>query len=174
MAFIGNSIYPATYQPTYAPQYIPQYQQPQFQPQSLVTQQTAQQMQTQPPVMQQNSIVWINDEKDALSYPIAPNNAVALWEVSGKRIYVKSADATGKPTIKTYDLVEHVDAEIVDNPKETPFASKDDLSVVVTSIKELSSVVSNIKAELSAVQSDLYGLQGKRKTTRKQDADVDE
>ena len=166
MAVLNSGIYPATYQPYV--QYVQQYQQPQFQSTAMVP--AAQSNQQQTPVMSQNSIVWINDERDALSYPIAPNNAVALWEISGKRIYVKSADATGKPTIKTYDLVEHVDAEVVDNPKELPYAMKDDLSAVVAALKELSGVVSSIRGDVDGMKNDFYGVVGKKKVAKKTEA----
>lgn len=158
MAFLNNAIYPATYQP-YVPQYVPQYQQPQYQPQQ--NQQT--------PVMAQYGIVWVNSAKDAEQYPIAPNNAVALWETSGNRIYVKSADATGKPTIKTYDLVEHASEE-VDGAQEIPYAKKDDLAAVVSAVKDLSSVVSSIKGDIDGLKGDVYGIAGKRRTAKKTEA----
>ena len=152
-------------------QYQYPYQQPiqQFQPQAMVPAQP-QQPQPQQPVMTQTSIVWVNNENDALSYPIAPNNAVALWETSGKRIYMKSADATGRPTIKTFDLVEHVDAEVVENPKEIPYAMKEDLKTVVSAVKDLDGVISALRAEIDGIKGDVYGVVGKKRTARKTEA----
>ena len=152
-------------------QYQYPYQQPiqQFQPQAMVPAQP-QQPQQQQPVMTQTSIVWVNNENDALSYPIAPNNAVALWETSGKRIYMKSADATGRPTIKTFDLVEHVDAEVVENPKEIPYAMKEDLKTVVSAVKDLDGVISALRAEIDGIKGDVYGVVGKKRTARKTEA----
>ena len=152
-------------------QYPYPYQQPiqQFQPQAMVPAQP-QQLQQQQPVMTQTSIVWVNNENDALSYPIAPNNAVALWETSGKRIYMKSADATGRPTIKTFDLVEHVDAEVVDTTKEIPYAMKEDLKTVVSAVKDLDGVISALRAEIDSIKGDVYGVVGKKRTARKSEA----
>ena len=56
-------------------------------------------------------IVWVDGYDAAAMYPIAPNAAVALWDKSSPSIYLKRADATGKPSMQIYDLVER---------KETP------------------------------------------------------
>ena len=161
MAFMGNSIYPATYQPQYQqPQYVPQFQQPQYQPV----------MQTQPQ-MAVSGTVWITDEGEVEKYPVAPNNAVVLRELSGKHIYVKAADPTGKPSVELYERV--VQEEPVD-PKDVPYALKNDLAAVVNAVKELSGVVSAIKGDVDGIKGDVYGIAGKRKTTRKAEVTDDD
>lgn len=52
------------------------------------------------------SIVWVQSEMEAANYPVAPNNAVTLWDSNSPVVYLKQADASGKPSMKTYDLVE--------------------------------------------------------------------
>ena len=47
------------------------------------------------PAINQSGIIWISGLQEAQMYPIAPNNAVALWEKSGKVIYLKQADHDG-------------------------------------------------------------------------------
>ena len=37
-----------------------------------------------------------------------PNSAIALWDSTAPVVYLKQADASGKPTLKTYDLVERL------------------------------------------------------------------
>ena len=39
---------------------------------------------------------------------VAPNAAVALWDSTAPAVYLKQADASGKPTLKVYDLVERL------------------------------------------------------------------
>ena len=39
---------------------------------------------------------------------VAPNAAVALWDSTAPTVYLKQADASGKPTLKVYDLVERL------------------------------------------------------------------
>ena len=98
-----------TYQPP-MPDQLAQYRQQQYQPQPMF-QQPAQQVmpQMQPPQQQQmvgQSIIWVQNEQDAYNYLVAPNSAVALWDSNNPVVYLKQADASGKPTMKIYDLVE--------------------------------------------------------------------
>ena len=88
-----QNYFPVTYQP-YQQSYYQPYQQP---------------VQMQQPVLQQpqqTSIIWVSGDKEAAMYPVAPNNAVTLWSQSEPVVYLKQADASGKPVMKIYDLVE--------------------------------------------------------------------
>lgn len=62
----------------------------------------------QPAQQQGQSIVWVQNEQEAFNYLVAPNSAVALWDSNNPVIYLKQADAAGKPSMKIYDLVERV------------------------------------------------------------------
>lgn len=84
MAF--NNGFPIGYQPAqiyYPPQQVqqPQPQQPQ----------------------QNNGIIWVQGEAGAKSYLVAPNTTVQLWDSESQVIYLKSADASGMPSIKVLD-----------------------------------------------------------------------
>ena len=46
------------------------------------------------------SIVWVQSEMEAANYLVAPNSAVTLWDSNSP------VDASGKPSMKIYDLVE--------------------------------------------------------------------
>lgn len=70
------------------------YQQPQMQ---------VPQMQVPQPQMQNNSIIWVQGEAGAKSYLVAPNTTVQLWDSEAETIYLKSADASGMPSIKVLD-----------------------------------------------------------------------
>ena len=52
------------------------------------------------------SIVWVQNEMEAVNYLVAPNSAVTLWDSNAPVVYLKQADASGKPSMKIYDLVE--------------------------------------------------------------------
>lgn len=81
MAF--NNGFPATYPQYYMPQY--QYQAQPQQPQ------------------QNNGIIWVQGEAGAKSYLVAPNTTVQLWDSEAQVIYLKSADASGMPSMKILD-----------------------------------------------------------------------
>lgn len=110
------------YQPMggYTPLYQPQYGQMQGNP-------VQPQMQ---PAQTQASIIWVNDYNEAAMYPVAPNAAVALWDKSNPSIYLKRADATGKPSMQIFDLVERKEAPREDTRTESRWATVEALQSV--------------------------------------------
>ena len=104
---MAYNYFPATYQP-YQPNYYGYQQQMQQAPQTQVqgTQMSLANQQT--PI--QSGILWVTSEQEAQAYPVAPNNAVALWDSSAPAVYIKQADASGKPVLKVYDLTERTEA----------------------------------------------------------------
>lgn len=60
----------------------------------------------QQPAPAQNSRIWVNSENEVMEYIVAPNCSVDLWNSNGTIMYTKQADASGKPTIKVYDVTE--------------------------------------------------------------------
>lgn len=97
---------PMMQEPMMRPQYqpAPQYPTPQPQPQ-------------QPSGGQ--SIIWVPNEKAANEFIVAPNNAVTLWDMNAPVVYVKKADASGKPAMTTYDLVERSTAPVSHTAPQT-------------------------------------------------------
>lgn len=100
--------------------------------------QMPQQMTLQNPIAQ-GGVQWVSGEQEARNWIIAPNAAVALWDSSAPTVYLKQADASGKPSLKIYDLVERA---------ETPPAGVQKTSVEFVTRKEfdaLASIVDEIK-----------------------------
>lgn len=145
-----NPYFPVTYQPygNYYPQAYPQ--------------QTQQMPTNQSPTT--SGIIWVSGLNEAQMYPVAPNNAVALWEQSGKTIHLKSADATGKPTLKSYDLVERnqsvPEASSGQGEKTIDYVTKDELG-------KITGVLESIRGDLETMKGDLYGVAGRKKSTKK-------
>ena len=97
----------------------------------------------------QSGILWVSSEQEAQNYPVAPNNAVALWDSTSSTVYLKQADASGKPSIKTYDLVERTESPRVaispsQGGKDTSYAKKSDVDA-------LSEAVEDLRAELASL-----------------------
>ena len=91
------------------------------------------QMPAQTPTQNNNSIIWVQGEAGAKSYLVAPNSTVQLWDSERQTIYLKSADASGMPSIKTLDYT--IRQETQDNPlpntKSTNgFITQDDLKPI--------------------------------------------
>lgn len=129
--------YPYYYQPYQPyqppmPDQLAQLRQNQYQP--------AQPM--QPPMQnQQPSIVWVPNEQAAREYLVAPNSAVTLWDSSAPVVYLKQADASGKPTMTTYDLVERSQRP-VQAPVAPPveYATKDELAALAARLDALTAI----------------------------------
>ena len=84
---IGQPISQPMQEPRMRPQYQPAPQMPAYQP--------------QPQQPQNQSIIWVPNEQAANDFIVAPNNAVTLWDMNAPVVYVKKADASGKPTMTT-------------------------------------------------------------------------
>jgi len=48
-------------------------------------------------------ITWVQGENGAKSYLVAPNSTAVLFDSEAQVVYIKTADATGMPSIKTLD-----------------------------------------------------------------------
>ena len=143
MAYYGYQPY-QMYQPPMADQLM-QLRQNQYQPNM---QQAPQQ---QPPP----SIVWVQNEMEAANYLVAPNSAVTLWDSNAPVVYLKQADASGKPSMKVYDLVERTQ-----RPVQVPtveYAPLSRLEALEARLNELAAVKEAPKAD--------------KKTTTKEDAE---
>lgn len=66
-------------------------------------QQYSSQIQQSPAQQGGNSIIWVQGEAGAKSYLVAPNTTVQLWDSENQVIYLKSADASGMPSMKVLD-----------------------------------------------------------------------
>jgi len=128
-----NNGFPVGYQPMYAPT-------PQPYPQQM-----AQQVQASPQIQQpqqnpqSNPMIWVQGETGAKSYLLAPNTTLPLWDSESQTIYLKSADASGMPSMKILDYTirdasnQQHQVPIVDNPVE--YVTKEEFDDFVKEIK---------------------------------------
>lgn len=129
------------------PDQLAQFRQP-YQPFQQPAQQVMPQM--QPPQQQQmvgQSIIWVQNEQEAYNYLVAPNSAAALWDSNSPVVYLKQADASGKPTMKIYDLVERT--------TQRPQAAPQPAAEYVT------------RQEFAALQARIDALTAPKQTNRK-------
>ena len=137
---VAYNYFPVTYQNPYYTQY-------QYQP-----------IQNQPQQNQQTGIIWVTSENEAQSYPVAPNNAVALWDSSKPAVYIKQADASGKPSLKVYDLSERTESlQIKQESQEyklSDYALKSELEPILNAIAALKEEVKQLKRKKKEVTDD--------------------
>lgn len=132
-----NNGFPMSYQPYYYPQ-----------------QQTYQNQQptgaSMPSAGQTNSsIIWVQGEAGAKSYLVAPNNTVQLWDSEANTIYLKSADASGMPSMKILDYK-------IRSTEQPQIAPQMQLSGNYVTLDEFNAV----KAELGRIKDELKSLSG--------------
>ena len=135
------------YQPPMADQLM-QLRQNQYQPN----------MQQVPQQQAAPSIVWVQNETEAVNYLVAPNSAVTLWDSNAPVVYLKQADASGKPSMKIYDLVER---------SQRPAQAPQTPAVEYAPLSRLEALEARLN-ELTAVKE---APKAAKKTTTKEDAE---
>lgn len=149
-----NSYFPASYQPMY---YQPQYQPQQMQNVQQVQQQQPQQQPTQVNPTMTSGIIWVQGEAGAKSYLVAPNTTVQLWDSERQTIYLKSADASGMPSIKTLDYtireMPQNNVVLASDGLSNAFATKDEVNILADQITALKSKIDGITAAKPSARS---------------------
>lgn len=137
------------------PQYYPQMPYYNAQ-QTAMPDQLAQLRAAQQPMMQQpaqpssNGLIWVQGEAGAKSYLVANGASVLLMDSEKQTFYIKSADAAGMPSMRTFDYTER-------NAPVTPPSSTQDAPDYVT------------REELNTLTRRLDALEGRKKKGATQD-----
>lgn len=111
-----------------------------------------------PMQMPSDCMLWVLGEVEAMSYPVAPNNTVVLWDKNEPVIYVKSANMQGVPSIKVLDFVERQPnaPERTQTPQKheckcgDKFISKEDFNALQSELAALRSEFENFTAKQTA------------------------
>lgn len=111
------------YQPNY---FVPGQPAPDQLQQLRMAQQPMQpmQQQQQPQQQNQNSLIWVQGEAGAKSYMVANGNSVLLMDSESQTFYLKSADASGMPSMRIFDYHER------EAQKPQPMQSQDNKNYV--------------------------------------------
>ena len=139
----------AYYAPFYRPTY---YEPPQQNPMGQFNQQYQQPIQQAPMQTQPtNDFLWVLNENEATSYPVAPNNTVTLWDKNLPTIYIKSVNAQGIPSMRILDFTER----IVNAPKtpSTPSFNSHDNFVTLDSFNALKGDVEALRGKLDELNA---------------------
>lgn len=102
-----------------------------------------------------SSLIWVQGEAAAKSYPVAPNSSVALWDSEANVIYVKSADMSGMPSLKILDYKMRDSApQRTDFKPQGDFATKEDVEYLKGEIMALKAKFEVTEDGKRTVQSD--------------------
>lgn len=125
------------YMPQYAPAYQNSYYQAQLQqPQGgMPLQQTGQTApQTAPP---SGGLIWVQGVEGAKSYIVAPNCTVPLFDTENMLLYIKSADISGMPSMRTFKIEEVGVQPEKKAAQEAPAISKEEFNTLEKRIEAL-------------------------------------
>lgn len=100
------------------------------------------QMQNNAQPTQNSSIIWVSGEAGAKAYMVAPNTTVQLWDSESQTIYLKSADASGMPSMRIIDYT------IRDNTPKAPNLSPQSDFVTRSELQSVLDELNALKAKL--------------------------
>lgn len=85
-----------------------------------------------------SGITWVQGEAGAKSYLVAPNTTVQLWDSEKQVIYLKSADASGMPSMKVLDYtIRETSGAPVSVAAANTYVTKDELAEFEAKIKKM-------------------------------------
>lgn len=128
----------------------PYYPQPPMPDALMQLRQQQMPMMQQPQVPQnpiaQSGVQWVSGEQEARNWMIAPNAAVALWDSSAPTVYLKQADASGKPSLKIYDLTERPETGLSAQKKSSvEFVTREEFERLAAIVGEIKGEAKNVK-----------------------------
>jgi hypothetical protein len=104
---------------------------------------------------QQSSITWVQGEAGAKSYLVAPNTTVQLWDSEAQVIYLKSADASGMPSMKIIDYTIRDAAPTQSNA--VSYVTKDEFDHYKQEIQKMIGGLNNESTVPATKQQPKYG-----------------
>lgn len=140
-----NNYFPTGYQ-YFAPQYG-------YQPQNGLNNEGFQNIQPNNQTMQNtpvNGLIWVSGMSSAKAYPVAPNQTVVLWDSEAQSVYLKSADATGMPSMKILDYTIRENEQTVNGLGKqldmSNYVTKEELKKALEGVRHESIVRTNAEA----------------------------
>ena len=84
------------------------------------------------PQNQSSGVVWVQGIEGAKAHPVAAGQAVLLMDSDSNCLYLKSADASGMPSLRIFDYTERTASQEPKTTDMSAFALKDDLDILAT------------------------------------------
>ena len=83
------------------------------------------------PFQQKQELIRVNGIEGAKNYPLSPGSTIALFDAESDTMYIKSMDAGGFPSIRTFTFM-----ETTSNPADTTESRLSNLESEIANIKE--------------------------------------
>lgn len=96
-------------------------------------------------------IIWVQGEAGAKAFSnVRPDTPVALWDSEEPVIYIKSVDATGKPSMTILDYTERTHPETKKPEESVEYATKEQVDNLNNQFKELSGHIKDIENKITS------------------------
>lgn len=106
------------------------------------------QAQTQMPQVQEAPpIIWVQGEAGAKAHMVAPGNSAVLWDSENPYIYIKTADASGMPSMR---IIEWKDKGAT-SPMPPPMPQNQAQYVTLEEYNKLAGVVNDLVNKLNNI-----------------------
>jgi hypothetical protein len=106
----------------------------QLRSQPYMPQQPAQQA----PAQNGGGIIWVQGEAAAKSYPVSPGSGVLLMDSESLTFYLKSADASGMPSMRIFDYTERTAPRQAEpSVQSSEYVTREDFNVLVARVDAL-------------------------------------
>lgn len=83
------------------------------------------------PYRGQSGLIWVQGEAGAKSYLVANGCSVLLMDSERQSFYIKSADASGMPSLRVFDYTERTQAQAAE------YATREELNALTARIDAL-------------------------------------
>lgn len=93
---------------------------------------------------QNNGIIWVQGEAGWKSFLVSPNTTVALWDSESPVIYLKSADASGMPSVKILDYSIRQEGGSLSEKPAAGIDAKDDLQYIKLAIDDIKTLIETL------------------------------
>lgn len=99
------------------------------------------------PFQQKQELIRVNGLEGAKNYPLSPGSTVALFDAESDIMYIKSMDAGGFPSIRTFSFM-----ETTSKPTDTTESRISNLEAEIANIKEVLNGIKPISKQKQSSQ----------------------
>lgn len=98
-----------------------------------------------------SDLIWVLNETEAMSYPVATGNKAVLWDKSNDTVYIKSVDMQGVPSLRIMDYKERNASERAKTANNSGLPSSNDF-VTIDAFNGLQGVVDDLRGKLASLE----------------------
>ena len=82
------------------------------------------------PNYQQSNIVWVQGVEGAKAHPVGAGNTVLMMDSESQTLFIKSADASGVPSLRVFDYTERTG-----KVEPSPYITREEFEEAIAKLK---------------------------------------